>query len=235
MKFEQKNIAGWSYFSIPILEEKGIVHGFFTGLSPSHLVKGDERQRFLDAFSLKDLVIMDQEHGDRVHIVQNGERPLSGDGIIVMEKGVAGIIKTADCLPVILVDPDLPVAAVVHAGWRGTVQRIAGKAIQQMVASGAARKRIIALLGPAIGPCCYEIQEDVQDIFRKEGFSEEIVYSRKGSLFLDIKKANIEALKAEGIEEIYDIGLCTYCTGELFHSYRRGDRDKRQINFVSLR
>jgi copper oxidase (laccase) domain-containing protein len=114
------------------------------------------------------------------------------------------------------------------------VKRITGKAVRQMKASGATRKGIIALLGPAIGPCCYEIQEDVQDIFRKEGFSEGIVHPRKDSLFLDIKGANIEVLREEGIEEIYDIGLCTYCNGKLFHSYRRGDRDLRQINFVSL-
>ncbi len=234
MKFETKKTAEWSYFSIPELEEKGIIHGFFSGFSPTGLANGDDRERFLGFFSLKDLVIMNQEHGDEVHVIRAGERPLSGDGIIVLERAVAAIIKTADCLPVILVEPDYPMAAAIHAGWRGTAKRIVGKAIRLMVEAGAKRGNITALLGPAIGPCCYEVKEDVSQVFTKQGFSDGVIHRPAGGLFLDIKGANREILQEEGVENIYDIGLCTYCSPEHLHSYRRGDRDKRQISFVSL-
>jgi YfiH family protein len=234
MRFELRKADGWSYFYVPEFEQKGMVHGFFTGLSPSTLSEGGDRKRFLDLFSLKDLVIMNQEHGDEVHLVKAGERPLSGDGIIVAERGVAGIIKTADCLPVILMEPDFPMAAVVHAGWRGTAKRITARTVRLMKEAGAKGQRITALLGPSIGPCCYEIQEDVFRRFRDEGFSERVVRHDGDALFLDIREANREALQGEGVNDLYDIGLCTYCSREYLHSYRRGDRDKRQISFVSL-
>jgi len=227
--------AGWSYYYIPELEEKGITHGFFTGRSPSHRLDGEERQGFLDAFALHDLAVMTQEHGDSVHLVRDGYRPSSGDGIVVLEKGVAAIIKTADCLPVILAAPDYPAAAIVHAGWRGTVKRIAGKAVNKLAGLGVDRKKIIAVLGPSIGPCCYEIQSDVEGVFASEGFSSAVVRRTGSSLMLDIREANMETLKQEGIGRIYDMALCTFCSGNLFHSFRRGEKDRRQINFVSLR
>lgn len=234
--FELREKAGWSYYALPEFEATGIVHGFFTGRTPSHRMEGRERQDFLDAFRLKDTAIMLQEHGDTVHVVEGGRRPSSGDGIILLEKGVAGIIKTADCLPVILADPGFPMAAIVHAGWRGTAKRIVASAIRRMADLGAKREDMAALMGPAIGPCCYEIQEDVRDVFVKEGFSGGVIRRREGGgLSLDLKAANRETLLGEGVERIHDAALCTYCSGGLFHSFRKGEKDRRQINFVSLR
>ena len=115
---------------------------------------------------------MDQEHGSRVHIVEKGERPVAGDGLLMIEKGVIGVIKTADCLPVILYAAGYPVAAVVHAGWRGTVKGITGKALRLLIDMGIERDRIGALIGPGIGPCCYEVKEDVVSAFREAGFPE---------------------------------------------------------------
>lgn len=235
MRFELRQTGDWSYYCAPELEAKGVIHGFFTKLAPHHALTGNEKGRFLDTFSLKDIVIMAQEHGDRVHVVSDGERPRMGDGIIILERGVAGVIKTADCLPVILVEPDLPAAAVVHAGWRGTVKRIVKKAVDKIVGLGGERTKIMALLGPAIGPCCYEVKEDVYGVFRDEGFSPRVIRNGKGAVFLDIKKANIETLTGEGIERIYDAGLCTKCSNGIFHSFRAGERERRQINFVSFR
>ena len=227
--------AGWSYYYVPELEEKGIVHGFFTGRSPSHRLDGEERREFLEAFVLRDLAVMIQEHGDSVHLVRDGHRPSSGDGIVILERGIAGIIKTADCLPVILAAPDYPAAAIVHAGWRGTVKRIAGKAVEKLAGLGVDRKKITAVLGPSIGPCCYEIQKDVEEVFTAQGFSPKVVRRTGNSLMLDIREANMETLRHEGIGRIYDMALCTFCSGNLFHSFRRGEKDRRQINFVSLR
>jgi len=234
MKYEVKERSGWTCYFLPELEARGIDHGFFTARTPSHLMEGEERQRFLEAFGLDGLVIMSQEHGDRVHIVQKGERPAAGDGIILLEKGIAGIIKTADCEPVILVEPDFPVAAIVHAGWRGTARRIVGKAVRMLADMGVERKKIIALLGPAILPCCYEVQKDVEDVFVEEGFSPHVVQPVEGSLRLNMTAANKETLAREGEETMYDSPVCTRCSG-LFHSFRGGEKEKRQINFVSLR
>ena len=233
--FELRRINDWSYYYLPELEKDGIVHGFFTKRSPSHTFTGKDRAVFLEAFSLRDLIVMDQEHGDEVHVVKNGERPEKGDGIILIERNVAAVIKTADCLPVIIVEPDYPMAAIVHAGWRGTAKKITQKAVAEMVTLGARREKIIALLGPSIGACCYEVGEEVRGIFRKGGFSERVFKGKNNSFNLDLRKANMELLEAESIDHICDIGLCTFCRNDLFASYRRGERSIRQINVVSLK
>ena len=234
--FELREKAGWSYYCVPALEEAGIVHGFFTRRTPSHRMEGAERQAFLDAFSLNDIAIMAQEHGDTAHVVKGGYRPSSGDGMVLLEKGVAAIIKTADCLPVILAEPGFPMAAIVHAGWRGTAKRIVAAAIRRMADLGAQRSNIIALMGPAIGACCYEIKADVRDVFIKEGFSDAVIHHKHdGALSLDLKAANRETLAGEGIVRIHDAALCTFCSEGLFHSFRKGEKERRQINFVSLR
>ncbi len=235
MKFEIKKVAHWSFFTLPELEEKGILHGFCTGGAPSNLSHEKTKQTFLDAFSLRDLVIMKQEHGDDVHVINNGPTPHSGDGLVILEKDMAGIIRTADCLPVILCDAVHPMVSIVHAGWRGTVKMIVRKTILSMIELGSRAENIIALLGPSIGPCCYEVKEDVHSVFKEKGFSEHIFLKRKNHLFLDLKKANTLILHESGVKKAYDLNMCTRCNKGLFYSFRRGDTGKRQINFVSLK
>lgn len=235
MKFKMTKKADWSFFRVPALEEKGVIHGFCTGGAPSNLLHEKTNQDFLDAFSLKNLVIMNQEHGNDVHVINGGQMPLSGDGLIILEKNVAGIIKTADCLPIILFDAVHPMVSIVHAGWRGTVKKIVRKAVFTMVELGGRKTNITALLGPSIGPCCYEVKDDVYSAFKKNGFPEYVFLKRRNALFLDLKRANTWMLQKSGIEKVYDLDLCTRCNDNLFYSFRRGDTGKRQINFVSLR
>lgn len=193
-----------------------------------------ERAWFLNAFELNDLIIMRQEHGEEVHVIKGGFRPVSGDGLILLEKGIAGIVKTADCLPIVVCEPDYPVVSIIHAGWRGTAKRIVVNAIEKMVQIGVKRNKMSAILGPSIGSCCYEVKEDLYNVFMDENFSGSIFKYKNDSIFLDIKQANIDMLKDEGIENIFDIDICTRCSGGAFHSYRGGEKEKRQINFVSL-
>ena len=235
MKFDVKKVAHWSFYHMPELEEKGIIHGFCVGGAPSNLLHKETRMDFLGAFLLKDIVSMNQEHGCDVHVISKGQRPHSGDGLIILEKNVAGIIRTADCLPVILCDAVRPMVSIIHAGWRGTVKKIVRKAIFSMIELGSKTKDIIALLGPSIGPCCYEVKEDVCMVFKEGGFPEYVFRKRKNSLFLNLKQANTWMLNRCGINEIYGLNMCTRCNDVLFHSFRRGDTGKRQINFVSLK
>lgn len=235
MKFVRKHKGDWSYYCIPELEEIGIVHGFFTKQSPSIEPHGKDGDAFLDAFSLYRFIMMNQEHGDTIHVIRDGEKAVNGDGIIIIEKNVAGIIKTADCLPIIIVAPGLPMAGIVHAGWRGTAGKIVLKAVQKMVELGAARESLVVLMGPSIGSCCYEVKRDVYNIFDNGGFSDRVFRKAGGTTYLDMREANRELLCREGVVKIYDANLCTYCSNGLFASYRRGERSNRQINFVSLK
>jgi hypothetical protein len=233
-EFEMRTDGPRSYFTLPALADAGIVHGFMTKTSDSIVSDRAERERFVRSLDAKDLIIMEQDHGSKVHVVKKGERPSAGDGLVMVEKGVVGVIKTADCLPVILYAVDSPVAAIVHAGWRGTVKAITVEALRLMVAMGVEHDKIGALIGPGIGPCCYEVREDVLAAFRKAGFGEHIFVRRGASTFLDLKKANRDLIEREGVREILDTGLCTACLPGLFYSARRDKLLGRQINFVLL-
>ena len=227
--------GAWSYYHLPGLEKAGIFHGFMTRTSDAILRDAAGRAAFMAAFSAKDMIVLDQEHGDAVHVIAAGERPRAGDGLVVLEPGVIGVIKTADCLPVILCSPDYPACAVVHAGWRGTAQRISRRALAAMAGLGVKTASIRALIGPGIGPCCYNVGEDVIAAFKAAGISDE-VFARRGDVtFLDLKKANRQILTAEGVHEIDDANLCTSCRRALFFSARRDAQAGRQITFVLIK
>jgi polyphenol oxidase len=232
--FKLKQTGKYSYFYLPDVEASGITHGFGIRVAVPILSRPADREDFLAAFSFLDCIFMEQEHEDRIHIIQEGvPTPKAGDGLILMQKGVAGTIRTADCAPVILCEPSSRIAAIVHAGWRGTVMRIAGKAARMMVELGASPALIQALVGPSIGVCCYEVKEDVLGRFRGAGFSQAIVARRDTFTSLDLRKANVEDLKEHGVNHIEVLDLCTRCRQDLFFSARRNDSG-RQISFVAV-
>lgn len=232
--FKLKQNGSYSYFCLPDLEVSGLIHGFCTKNSVPLPALPDDRAEFTSAFSLRDCIGMAQEHSDRIHIIQEAAPvPKAGDGLVLVQKGVAGIIRTADCVPVILYDFSSPMAAIVHAGWRGTALRISGKAVLTMVELGARPSRIQALIGPCIGPCCYEVGEDVLSRFREARFSETVITQRNGSTFLDLPKANVEDLLACGVNTIHLLDLCTRCREDLFFSARRTESG-RQFSFAAL-
>ncbi len=224
----------WSCLRSPELEKAGIGHGFMTRNSNALLDDPAQRKAFVEAFSAKAMVVMDQEHGDAVHVVASGERPRAGDGLVLVEPGIIGVIKTADCLPIILCAPDSRICAVVHAGWRGTARLISGKAAAAMVRLGVQARSIRALIGPGIGPCCYNVGEDVAAAFNAVGISDDVFERREGALFLDLKKANREILMGEGVSDIDDVSLCTSCSNDLFFSARREGQPGRQITFALI-
>lgn len=232
-RFELVRHGAWSYFHLPYLERSGFFHGF-VARPPASIGTSDVRSA-LQAFGFERHVLMNQEHGDEVHVVRDGERPKAGDGLVLVEKQVAGIIKTADCLPIILCSTSEPVAGIVHAGWSGTALGIVRNAVREMGFLGTKPGDIVALIGPGIGPCCYEVREDVAGIFGSVRFAEDVVEERAGRLFLDLKRANRLILQAEGVTKIEDIEFCTYCRPDLFVSARRDKGRERQINFVMVR
>jgi YfiH family protein len=181
------------------------------------------------------MVVLDQQHGDVVQVIASGERPRAGDGLLLLEPGVIGVIKTADCLPVILYAPHYPACAVVHAGWRGTALLIGRKAVAAMVGLGMKAGSIGALIGPGIGPCCYNVGEDVVAALHASGISDEVFVRKSGVAFLDLKKANRQVLMGEGVRDIEDVDLCASCRRDLFFSARRGRQAGRQITFALIK
>jgi purine-nucleoside/S-methyl-5'-thioadenosine phosphorylase / adenosine deaminase len=188
------------------------------------------------------IVTCRQVHEDNVEIIDAIPRvPPRADAIITSTPGIYPAIKTADCLPILLLDPVRRVAGAIHAGWRGTVLRITRKVVRMMKTRfGTDPSDLIAGLGPAIGPCCYEVDEVVLKPFREnfpraEQFIVRSNNSRdrsKESLRLDLAGANCFELIQEGVPStnIYSADLCTSCNSSLFFSYRRdGMKSGRHI------
>lgn len=147
--------------------------GFTAGDSPAHMA--ENRQRFFRAVGADAMraVTLRQIHSDIVHRVDSPDRaagdPLGGDALVTRAPGCLLVIKTADCVPILLADSKQRAIAAIHAGWRGTVHRIAAKTLGRMqMEFGTRPQDVVAALGPSIGRCCYEVGEDVAREFHAQ-------------------------------------------------------------------
>jgi YfiH family protein len=144
------------------------------------------------------------------------------------DPGVALTIRSADCVPILLADPVSGVAGAAHAGWRGTAAAVVSRLVERLSDEwGCPRSRLVALLGPAIGPCCYDVREDVASAFRERfpdqgGFLRRVEGEGAPRQRLDLVGANTLLLRKAGLaeESVMEAGLCTACRRDLFPSYR---------------
>ena len=189
------------------------------------------------------LVRARQVHGTTVLAV--GTESVSpvgeADGLITADRGVAVAVATADCVPILLVAPEAPVVAAVHAGWRGTLVDISAQAVEWLARDHGARvEEIHAALGPAIDGCCFEIERDIAERFAAS-FGDAIWGAwqdgRPGKGTLDLREINRQRLIRTGLREdaVQRVGPCTACGGGPFASYRvEGPRAGRQLSWIGL-
>ena len=151
-----------------------------------------------------------------------------GDALLENAPGAVVAIRTADCVPVLLVDERLRAVAAVHAGWRGTDQQIAPAAVEAMrEIFGTRVEDMAAAIGPAIGQCCYEVGPEVAARFGESGRAR-----------IDLAAANRRQLVLAGVppDRVYSSGLCTQCGVQDFHSFRRDKESAgRMFSFVGVR
>lgn len=196
------------------------------------------------------LVTLRQIHSDRIYYVDSvPEESLAGDGLITSTPGLLLAIQTADCLPVILVDPKQRAVGVFHAGWRGTLARIVEKGVGEMYRHfGTNPRDLKAAIGPGIQGCCYAVGEEVRLKFESQfAYAASLFREVKDSdpvrekypllfltarapghsdlpktIFLDLVEANRQQLLAAGVakKNIESSPFCTNCHPELLFSYR---------------
>ncbi|NPV07249.1 MAG: peptidoglycan editing factor PgeF [Anaerolineae bacterium] len=167
-------------------------------------------------------VVCHQMGGNEVAVVDAAgpPEPIQADALVTKCPGVVLSMTFADCLPIILTDPTVPVVSLVHAGWRGTVGGIALRAWEVMRRCGARPQSTTAYLGPAISPCCYEVGEDVAALARRLGpAGEASLETRRGRLYLDLPGLNAALLEGRGVRVVRS-NLCTACRRDLFFSHR---------------
>ncbi len=156
------------------------------------------------------------------HIEDKSQRKLGlseADGQVITAPGLAGLVYVADCLPVAVAGPGG--VAILHCGWRGMAAGIVARGVEAVDATHAA-------IGPGIGPCCYEVGDELLDVFA--GLGKGISTGR----MLDLPEVARRLLKDAGIEEIDSSDLCTRCEEELFFSHRRDAGPERQAGVVWL-
>lgn len=188
---------------------------------------------------IESIVISDQVHGTVVKEVGTEDRgknftavqsDIKGvDGLITVSRDVTLVTHYADCVPVYLYEPGLHAAALLHSGWRSTLKSITKKALEQMSEfPGFNSDRLVAVIGPSIRNCCFEVDKDVYQLFY-EFYPCERYYRKlpNGKITIDLQKIIKDDLIEFGLkdENIHDCEICTKCRNDLFFSYR-GDGGK---------
>ena len=195
--------------------------------------------------ALDDLLLIRQVHDATVAVaapdrVRPWPRP-EADAIISNDSTAAVAVRVADCVPILLADETGRNVAAVHAGWRGTAKRVVIAAVSMMqVRYGVRPERLIAAVGPSIGPCCYEVGESTRQVFRETGHHSTILdrwfTARGGGKFhLDLWQATRDELEGAGLnpDTIHVAGLCTKTHAGRFHSYRiDGERAGRMAAVI---
>lgn len=188
--------------------------------APENIAENRKRALLSAGMDPENVARLNQVHSNEVHIAKPGNHPdnnRDGDALVTNEKGLTLAISAADCYPLLFHDPVKNIIGAAHAGWRGTLSRIAKNTIEAMEKLGAERKNIRVAIGPGISGKNYEVSEDVIRQFLDAGFPS-FIHERRN---LDLLAANKFVLQEAGIkkENVWALGRCT--TEDDFFSYRR--------------
>lgn len=262
--------GGVLYYTFPLLEQFShrLLHAFSTrvggvsrgGLSSLNLglSRGDREEnvrenfrRFGQAvgFDWQRVVLTQQTHTVKLREAVAADagcgplrpRPWTDvDGLWTRERGLPLMTQYADCTPLLFYGADKNICATSHAGWRGTAQGMARVTAEKLMACGCSPRHIYCVIGPAAGPCCYEVDGETAAHFR--GLSDEqgpVARPRAeypGKYLLDLWRANRCMLLAAGLppENIAVSGLCTICHHEIFYSHRVQGQDRGALSAVVM-
>ncbi|MHC1741005.1 MAG: peptidoglycan editing factor PgeF [Anaerolineaceae bacterium] len=245
MKLTRKN--GVEYYQFDTFDSKLVNHAFFTrkgGVSPEpwkSLNQGgtvedqrenvvENRRRVFAAIDRPVESIFDvwQVHGTNVictSIPRNlDEEHAKADAMITNQPNVTLFMRFADCVPILMYDPDKLIISITHAGWGGTVKKIVSRTVQTLVENFKCDpNRLVAGIGPSIGVCHYQVGDEVitavRDSFGKQ--SENFLVQREGKTYFDLWKANQYLLAMEEVGSIEVANLCTACHTEDWFSHRK--------------
>lgn len=210
--------------------------GFTVKDAPARVLENRRRVAQALDFPLKDLVALKQVHQDHVAVVaadHKGRGALTyetaledTDALITAEPGVPISTYHADCVPVFLLDPVTPAVGLAHAGWKGTALKIAAKTVIKMnQCFGTRIEDCLVAIGPSIGPCCYEVDAKVKDVFEREFVNSDVFFRATGNnkWHLDLWAANVHALEKIGVpgKNILVSSMCTGCQNDMFYSHRK--------------
>ncbi len=212
----------------------------------------ENRRRFVTALNrdLDKTVIGNQVHGDNLfevtlenswyenYLEDSGAGIADTDGLLTRVSGISLLGSFADCVPIYFYEPNIPMVGLTHAGWRGTCKYISFRTVDKIEAAGGTLQDIKVIIGPSIGPCCYQVGEELYKAWYGDENREKLFFDSKRKLFLDLWKANQLQLIDRGIdaENILVGNMCTACNRDIFFSHRIGGTNTgRMMGLISLK
>lgn len=194
----------------------------------------DNRRQVIEALDIPPFAVAEQTHRAKLARV---EEKHSGSGFEDLRSAIAGVdalsvsdrnhpvaLLVADCLPIALVAPEEQLLVVVHAGWRGLAAGILARATAEFEKAA----NVVAAIGPAIGPCHYEVGADVAEAVASGSDAGAVTERREERLYLDLSQTAARSLRAAGIRRVETSDLCTACLPDRFFSHRRDGITGRQ-------
>ncbi len=218
---------------------------YFDSINGKKIVRSDKLTEINAFFTTRECAEVDvsgmasrvispvQTHSDHIEIVDSRNEYPNTDGLILKESDTGIYLRFADCVPLIFYDQIHCVASISHAGWRGTAARIGVKTIAKMMLNYSSKPEdIIALIGPAISVCCYEVSSEVKDTLLSTVKNSDGLFKDNN---VNLKQINARQLEEIGVNKIDICPYCTSCNNDLFYSYRKENGTKdRHFAFVSL-
>ena len=180
-----------------------------------------------------------QTHSDIVNIIKKEDigKIKEGDALVTNLKKTPLLVFVADCVPVAIVDLKKEAVALCHAGWRGTYSKITQKSIENMEKLYETNPEdLVCVLGPSIGPCCYEVSKDLIEKFNTiiTNRDEKFYIIKENKYYLDLWKVNELILTSCGVkkENIVNLNICTSCNSDKFHSYRKHNQTTKRLGMI---
>lgn len=254
MSFIEHNENGLVYMTSTLIPARHLFTTRHGGVSTGYLSSlnlisghGDEPENIKENFrrvaallgaGVDECAVTKQVHKNVVRLVDEKDRhvclstvPYEADGLATATKGLPLFCFTADCVPVLLCEKSGKAAAAVHCGWRSSVGDILGEALKQLRSLGAAPEELCAAIGPAIGRCCFETDDDVPEAITawlKGDTAGLFVRRPDGKTLVDLRAANARRLQQLGVpaRQIDISEECTYCSHDKYwsHRYTHGQR-----------
>ncbi|MDP3278046.1 MAG: peptidoglycan editing factor PgeF [Deltaproteobacteria bacterium] len=244
----------------PRLRDAGFVHGFSTrnggvsegnyrslnlgrsvGDSAAHVQANHTRFATAQGYAPDSLFEQSQVHGNVCYLVREGDSPEGvrqgqGDALVARASGHTVGVRVADCVPVLLADSVTGTVAAVHAGWRGITSGVVHEALRVMVSEGCAVENILAAIGPSIGPCCFEVGDEVAAQLAYAAGDGIVMRRGREKPHVDLWRAVELQLGRKSVRTVDTLGRCTVCEPELFFSFRRdGAQSGRMLAVISAK
>ena len=208
------------------MSEKYITYNIDNNIECYYTYKGYTLENLIKDLNIDNYYILKQIHSNKVFDIINIPKNYEGDGLITNKSNIALVTKSKDCNSIFIIDTKNKIIGNIHSGWKGTLHSIITIAINQMKEKyNSVSKDIKIVFNPSIRECCFEVDNDVYDLFIKK-YKDKSYYQKVGNkYFINLVKIIKDDAKKLGIKEenIIDNNICTLCNRKLFNSHRNND------------